>query len=523
SLARPLNLYLDVRLAGSVEDLLTGAVSGGWAGAVLVGAGALAVALAAGLGWLLAGLRVPATAAPDRDGSAARAPGRMGGRRATGGREPLSPHRGGGSRSAGGGGSARLADRLRRAGAVLRHPRSRRAGAILLAAGLVAIPLRWVHPRGIVAGLPAMQLGKEQWRQMGRMLQERERFAREMAAASPTPLDTPGLLRGLGGRDVILGFVESYGTTVLEDPRYAPVVIPRLEAMERSLADAGLTLLTGRMVAPSQGGMSWLGHGSLLSGLWLENQLRYDLLLASDRTTLVDDFEAAGYRSVALMPAITLAWPEGRRFGYEEIYARKDIDYAGPPLNWVTMPDQFTWWFLEDTIRRKTDDPRPVFAELGLISSHAPWTPILTVLDDWSAVGDGSVFDRWADAGEAPRELWKDADRVREHYARSIGYAVDVLASWAAEFVDDGTLLIALGDHQPAPLITGEDAPRTVPVHVVSRDPEVVEPFRELGFVPGGVPDPEARAVRMDAFRSWFVDRYSDPVADTLLTARRSP
>ncbi len=478
SLARPLNLYLDVRLAGSVEDLLTGAVGRGWAMLALVGGGVLAVGIAAGLAWLLASLRA--------EGETSAAP----------------PDRG------------RLATLLR--------PRRRAVGVALLVAGVAAIPLRWTHPRGIVMGLPATQLVREQGQQLARMLQERDRFGREMAAAPERPPHTGGLLGGLGGGDVILGFVESYGTTVLEDPRYAPVVVPRLQAMEAELAARGLTLLTGRMVAPSQGGMSWLGHGSLLSGLWLENQLRYDLLLASDRTTLVDDFEAAGYRSVALMPAITLAWPEGQRFGYEEIYARKDIDYAGPPLNWVTMPDQFTWWFLEGTIRR-SEDPRPVFAELGLISSHAPWTPILTVLDDWGEVGDGSVFDRWADAGEPPEELWRDSDRVREHYARSVAYAVDVLGSWAAEFVDSGTLLIALGDHQPAPLITGDDAPRTVPVHVVSGDPALAEPFRELGFVPGALPDPELPPVRMDAFRGWFLDRYSEPARDTVHVARREP
>ena len=478
SLARPLNLYLDVRLAGSVEDLLTGAVGRGWAMLALVGGGVVALAIAGGLAWLLASLRV--------DGDPAATPAGRG-----------------------------------RLGALL-HPRTRAVGMGLLVVGAAAIPLRWTHPRGIVLGLPATQLVREQGHQLARMLQERDRFGREMAAAPERPPDTSGLLRGLGGRDVILSFVESYGTTVLEDPRYAPVVVPRLEAMEASLADRGLTVLTGRMVAPSQGGMSWLGHGSILSGLWLENQLRYDLLLASDRTTLVDDFEAAGYRSVALMPAITLAWPEGQRFGYEEIYARKDIDYAGPPLNWVTMPDQFTWWFLEGTIRR-SDDPRPVFAELGLISSHAPWTPILPLLEDWGEVGDGTVFQRWADAGEAPEELWRDADRVREHYARSVAYAVDVLGSWAAEFVDSETLLIAMGDHQPAPLITGDDAPRTVPVHVITGDPALAAPFLELGFVAGAIPDPEAPPVRMDAFRGWFLDRYSQPAQDTVHVARRLP
>ena len=196
-----------------------------------------------------------------------------------------------------------------------------------------------------------------------------------MAAAPDRYTDLPGLLDRLEGRDVILAFVESYGMSALDDDRYAPTIQPRLASMLESFESAGLHVVTGQLVAPSQGGMSWLGHGSVLSGLWLENQLRYDLLLASDRQTLVDDFEAAGYRTTALMPAITMAWPEGERFGYDRIHAWQDIGYAGPPLNWVTMPDQFTWSYLERSIRH-TDD-RPLFAEVGLISSHAPWTPIL--------------------------------------------------------------------------------------------------------------------------------------------------
>jgi hypothetical protein len=329
-----------------------------------------------------------------------------------------------------------------------------------------------------------------------------------MVASRSSYREVPGLLDRLDGRDVVLAFVESYGVSAVEDPRYAPIVGPRLTAMEDAAREAGLHLATGSLRAPSQGGMSWLGHGSVLSGLWLENQLRYDLLLASDRETLVDDFEAAGYRTVALMPAITMAWPEGQRLGYERVYARDDITYAGPPLNWVTMPDQFTWSFLERSIRGESDG-RPLFAEIGLISSHAPWTPILPLLDDWDEVDDGRVFERWADQGPTPEELWRDTERVREHYARSVGYAVDVLGSYASRFVDDRTLLIALGDHQPAPMITGEQAQRDVPVHVFARDPELLEPFVAWGFRPGGFPPQGAKAPRMDAFRDWFVAAFS--------------
>ena len=450
SLARSLNLYLDVQLLGAVVNLLSGSL-GPFLGIAVIAAGVAATfAFVVTLALLFAGLR-----------------------------------NGEGSR------------------------RQLAIGVTLAVVALALVPLRWAHPRGVVLGLTTVQLVRDQTIQMRRMLGERERFAGELERSPSRYEDVPGLLDGLGGRDVILGFIESYGTTAVTDPRYAPVVRPRLEAMGERLTDAGVAVASGTLVAPSQGGQSWLGHGSVLSGLWLENQLRYDLLLASDRWTLVDDFEAAGYRTVAVMPAITMAWPEGERFGYDRIYARDDIDYEGPPLNWVTMPDQFTWSFLERVVR-DGDDDRPLFAELGLISSHAPWTPILPVLEEWDAIGDGAVFQEWADAGETPELLWRDPERVREHYARAIAYAVEVVGAYAARYVDEGTLLIAMGDHQPAPLITGDEVERTVPVHVFATEEELLQPFLEWGFVPGALPPDHAPAHRMDAFRGWFIDAFSD-------------
>ena len=449
SLARPLNLYLDLQLVSAVANLLRGTL-GDFVG-TLVMAGGLIVVVAVGalLGFLLSTLH------PE--------PGRRG---------------------------------------------QQVAGVLALGLSLVAVPARWLHPTGVLLGLPAVQLAREQVRHVRSMMQENDRFGAEMAVAPDDYANLPGLLEGLDGRDVILAFVESYGMSALDDDRYAPVVRPRLETMLEALDSAGLHVVTGQLVAPSQGGMSWLGHGSVLSGLWLENQLRYDLLLASDRRTLVDDFKAAGYRTTALMPAITMAWPEGERFGYERIYAWQDIRYAGPPLNWVTMPDQFTWSYLERTIRPADD--RPLFAEIGLISSHAPWTPILPVLEDWESIGDGEVFAPFANAGESPEELWRDGERVREHYALAVGYAIDAMASYAARYVDDRTVLIALGDHQPAPLITGDDATRAVPVHVIARSPDVLEPFLQWDFLPGVTPPAsEGNGRRMDTFRDWFVNAYS--------------
>ena len=461
SLGRPLNLYLDLQLAGAVYRLTTGAFGMSLTALLLAGC-ALTAVLAA---WLVAALLSSAAGARWKRLAAA------------------------GIAAAAVTGATLPGDAFRDA----------------------ATPDAAPPQSGRRAAWPAARLVADQARHFGRMLREREAFAAELAAAPAGYADLPGLLRRLRGRDVLLAFVESYGVSALDDPRYAPVVRPRLDDLAARAADAGVHLATGLLTAPTQGGQSWFSHLSLLSGLWVDNQLRYDLLLASGRETLIDDFRRAGHRTAALMPANTLAWPEGERLGYDEILARSDIAYAGPAFNWVTMPDQFTWSFLQRRVRAPGGGARPVFAEIGLISSHAPWTPILPVLDDWDAIGDGAIFKRWRGAGERPEDLWRDRGRVREHFARAIGYAIDVVAGYAERYVDDRTLLIVLGDHQPAPLVTGEDASRATPAHVMSGDPALIEPFLRRGYAAGVLPDPAQAAAGMDTFRDWFVRAFSAP------------
>lgn len=449
SLGRPLNLYLDAQLLSSVQNLLVGTFGKVLGTAVMI-LGPLAMLLL----------------------------------------------------------SVGLAAALVRLGNPRPGARPRLAAAGLLVMAVAAIPLRWLHPSGVVLALPAALLASEQSTMLTRMLEERERFDGEMQTVRDDPELLP--LDRLAGRDVVLAFIESYGMTALDDPRYRPIVTPALERLEAVAASRDLHVVTAQVEAPSQGGMSWLGHGTTLSGLWVNNQLRYDLFLAADQPTLISDFESAGYTSIALMPQITMPWPEGIAFGYDRIWTRPEIDYRGPPLNWVEIPDQFTWsWLQREALSDSLD--APVFAEVGFISSHAPWTPILE-LEPWDAVGDGSIFERWRNTGESPENLWRDTERVREAFAHSIHYALSAMVGWVDTYLDDGVVLIVLGDHQPAPLITGDDAPRSVPVHIITSNPDDAAAFMELGFVAGVTPPPPAAdgsVPSMTQLRRWVRAAFS--------------
>jgi hypothetical protein len=342
-----------------------------------------------------------------------------------------------------------------------------------------------------------------------RMLSALHDFEQIVAVDRFSDVPPDRLLAELGDVDVLLVFFESYGRSVLDQNRFQRYSLPALSSFERELEEKGLASVSGFLTSPIMGGQSWLAHSTLESGLWLPHQSYYNALLATDRLTLTKAFRKRGHRTVAMKPAIVMPWPEGPHFGFEEIYAEADMGYAGEPYNWATMPDQYTMSAFEQFERSAEERDRPVFAEFSLISSHAPWTHIPPVVDDWSDIGDGALFSTWAEIGDPPHVVWADPERVRAQYGKSIRYVLDMLTSYATNFVDDRTLLIVVGDHQPAPLVTGEGVTRDVPLHVITGNPDLLQPFINWGLVPGMHPDDTVDVKRMDAFRDWFLEAFS--------------
>ena len=89
------------------------------------------------------------------------------------------------------------------------------------------------------------------------------------------------------------------------------------------------------------GGESWLAHISLLSGTEVRDQDTNVRLMAQQRDTMVTAFSRQGYRTVAIMPGLQRAWPEGSFYGFDEIYGAHQLEYQGPPFGWWDITDQF--------------------------------------------------------------------------------------------------------------------------------------------------------------------------------------
>ncbi|HET6938104.1 MAG TPA: CDP-alcohol phosphatidyltransferase family protein [Nocardioides sp.] len=311
------------------------------------------------------------------------------------------------------------------------------------------------------------------------------------------------LLTRLRGKDVLLVFVESYGRTALD----YPVVQSALDAGDKRLQQAGFSSRSGFLTSPTFGGISWLAHSTLQSGLWVNNQRRYDHLVTRDRFTLTDAFGRAGWRTVADVPSNDEDWSVAKAFyHYDQVYDRRNVGYAGPQFSYASMPDQYTLAALQ-RLELDKQNRAPVMAEVDLVSSHTPWAP-LPKLVDWNRVGDGSVFDPMPAEGDSPDDVWRDPNQVKAAYAESIAYSLDALTSFVQQLHDQNLVLVVLGDHQPASIVSGDGASHDVPVSIIAADPTVTDRVADWGWRDGLRPAAGAPVSPMDTFRDRFLTAY---------------
>ena len=330
-------------------------------------------------------------------------------------------------------------------------------------------------------------------------------------AATPSGRPPDDLLGGLRGKDVLLVFVESYGRVAVQDSSFSPGVRRVLGDGTRRLAARGFEARSAFLTSPTFGAISWLAHSTLQSGVWVDSQQRYDLLVTSRRSTLSHAFARAGWRTVSDVPADTHDWPQGEFYGYDRFYDSRNVGYAGPRFGYPTMPDQYTleaFQRLELARTGPTRDRRPVMAEIDLISSHAPWSRTPRMIDQ-RRVGDGSAYDGMPATLPSEKDIWPSPTRVRAAYGQAIEYSLASLVSFVEHHGTDDTVLVVLGDHQPATIVSGQDADHDVPVSVIAHDPAVLRRIDGWRWQPGLLPSPDAPVWRMDSFRDRFLTAYA--------------
>ena len=151
-------------------------------------------------------------------------------------------------------------------------------------------------------------------------------------------------------------------------------------------------------------------------------------------------------------------------------------------------------------------------AEIDLVSSHEPWTPLPRMVD-WADVGDGSVSAPCLPRACRPR-TWSAIRTGASAYAESIRYSLTALISWVSTFrPDDDLVVLLLGDHQPASIVSGtrrlatyrspsSPRPRRAgPGAVLALGPGAAARPGRAGVADGRLPRPVPRRLRARSLR----------------------
>jgi phosphatidylglycerophosphate synthase len=319
------------------------------------------------------------------------------------------------------------------------------------------------------------------------------------------------LLTGLRGKDVLLVFVEAYGQQAVQGRSFSPEVDAVLNKGDRQLASAGFSARSGFLDSATYGGISWLAHSTLQSGVWVNSQRRYNDLMTTNRFTLSDAFKEAGWRTVDDVPSNDYYWPQGTSFyHYDKLYDRRDVGYKGPTFTYASMPDQYTYAALQ---RLELSKPHrtPLFAEVDTVSSHMPWNRIPEQIP-WSEVGNGSIYNRIPMDHETGA-FWSNPPRVQAAYGRSIVYSLNTLFSFVKHDDDKNLVMIVLGDHQPLPIVSGHHSNHDVPISIIAHDPKVLKQIGSWGWNPGLQPSSNAPVWPMSAFRNNFLSAFDSQPA----------
>jgi phosphatidylglycerophosphate synthase len=384
--------------------------------------------------------------------------------------------------------------------------------------GLAALTAVWAVCAGLslqlipgfpVASTSAVGLAVAQVRATQAALRDQRLFEQTIHGPDPeASIPASDLLTGLRGKDVIIAFVEDYGEVAIRGTTFSAGIDAALRRDNASLARAGWSTQSAWVDAPSYGGESQLAHSTLQAGVWVNSVQRYAELISTDRFTLSDAFDKAGWRTVGDSPADYAGWVTGTSFyHFDQLLYRSNVGYKGPKFSYATMPDQYT--LAEFQRLELGSGHKPVMAEIDLVSSHAPWAPLPTMVP-WNKVGDGSIFDPMPAESESPLTVHPSANTLRKFLGISLQYSLQALTSWVTELNDPNLVLIMLGDEQPGfPLSTPGRSTHNLPISIIARDPSVFRQIAPWGWQDGLLPGPSAPLEPMDAFRNQFLGAFS--------------
>lgn len=306
--------------------------------------------------------------------------------------------------------------------------------------------------------------------------------------------------------NIYLIFVESYGSVLYKRPDYKVGYQLLLQKLQKQFTESGWHTTSVLSESPTWGGGSWLAYTSTLFGLRIDTHPQFLALLnkyQSERYPNLGNYlKAQGYRYYHLS-SLSSELPEGewlkqeRFFGVDRWFRYEDLHYHGPLFGWGPVPpDQYVLHYARDLIRQTSDQPFLLFFITQ--NSHYPFAPLPTLAADWRTLNAAGASPPSVDAENMDHAL------RRRNYADAIRYDLETLTQFVVTEGAENDLFVFIGDHQP-PRVSRRDDGFATPIHIVSRDLQLIAAFQEYGFVPGLQVRDLEQSIKHEGFYSLFM------------------
>lgn len=349
------------------------------------------------------------------------------------------------------------------------------------------------------------------------------------AAAAESAVSRYGL-PGFEDADIHLFIVESYGMTVFSNPHQDARLSAFYREMDGRLEDAGFMTLSSAYESTAFGGTSWLADASLITGLRIDTQHKYDRIMEEGTGNLLHILEDKGYSRVLSAPGTSYMDEKYQRFyDFTRYLLYEDFEYEGPYFSYGRMPDQYqlaraarelglseqeastelsevSLQEAEESVygAESTREEKPLFVEYMLCSSHVPWNYIPPYLQNWNYPSNGRVYyDR--SRNTYYDTSWIAGSESFEGYAHSIRYSLESAFGYIMRLLRDGEVVLLVGDHQPAFPVSEKGASFAVPIHILSTEGEKINPFLRFGYVEGLRPPAGENFPGIERFLSHFM------------------
>ncbi len=291
--------------------------------------------------------------------------------------------------------------------------------------------------------------------------------------------------------NILLIFIEAYGSVIGSTSPYNKEYIDQLNQIQEHLSAHHWKSVSALSNSTILGGRSWLGFTSLISGIRIDNHPAYEKLISDhqDYPHFISLLNKNNYHTYRLNTMANfgddfkeLDEKAGNYFQCSTWTRYNNLPYQGYRYDYFGgIPDQYALNYWDEQVLNKKQEPYFLF--FITLNTHAPFYLPPPLVENWKDLDAIQKSPHQSVRSESPKPM--------ERYSQEVHYILSVLEKYILEKADSNTMIILVGDHQPAGMeyqLNNKTDLYACPMHIITKDSAWENILVKKGFEKGMVP-----------------------------------